>query len=55
MGIGSLGLYGMNQSNSGYETVYADRTIPLLDLGTILDRIQHAYINAIHAARRQGC
>ena len=33
--IGGVGLYGMNQTVAGLQTVYADRTVPLADLGSI--------------------
>ncbi len=36
-GIGSLGLYGINQSNAGLRSLYEDRLIPSVQLGTILD------------------
>ena len=37
IGIGALGLYGINQSNGGLKTVYEDRTVTSVQLGTILD------------------
>ena len=33
--VGSLGLYGLNQSNASLQTVYIDRLIPANDLGDI--------------------
>jgi methyl-accepting chemotaxis protein len=37
VGIGTLGLYGFNHSNAGLKTVYEDRLIPSVQLGSILD------------------
>lgn len=37
IGVGSIGLYGINQANKGLETVYKDRTQPAIDLATIND------------------
>ena len=37
VGVGSLGLFGINQSNSGLKTVYEDRLVPSVQLGSILD------------------
>ncbi len=36
VGIGSLGLYGINQSNAGLKSVYEDRTVTAVMLGKIL-------------------
>lgn len=52
--IGSLGLYGINQSNQGLKTVYEDRTIPAVDLSTILDKMQRTRLNAMAAATMQS-
>ena len=35
--IGAFGLYGFNQSNQTVKSVFADRMIPAVQLGTILD------------------
>ena len=35
--IGVLGLYGINQSNTGLKSVYEDRTVTAVQLGKILD------------------
>ncbi|MBU0593383.1 MAG: methyl-accepting chemotaxis protein [Gammaproteobacteria bacterium] len=48
--VGVLGLAGMNASNQGLKTVYEDRTIPLMDLGTIIDKINIIRLNAVVAA-----
>ena len=29
IGVGSLGLYGLNQTNDGFRSVYEDRAVPL--------------------------
>ena len=50
MGIGGLGLYGISQSNDGLKTVYEDRTVPAIDLGLVLDRMQRIRLNAVVAA-----
>lgn len=50
VGIGGLGLFGINQSNDGLKTVYEDRTVPAIDLGLVLDRMQRVRLNAVVAA-----
>ena len=50
VGIGGLGLYGVNQSNEGLKTVYEDRTVPAVDLATINDHWQVIRMNAVVAA-----
>jgi methyl-accepting chemotaxis protein I, serine sensor receptor len=50
IGIGGLGLYGINQSNEGLKTVYEDRTVPAVDLATINDHWQVIRMNAVTAA-----
>ena len=50
VGIGSLGLYGINQSNAGLKSVYEDRTVPAVMLGKILDVWYQVRRNAIDAA-----
>ncbi|MGZ0019218.1 methyl-accepting chemotaxis protein [Nitrosomonas sp. wSCUT-2] len=42
VGVGGLGLYGIDQSNGGLKTVYEDRTVVLSDLGTIIDRMHRS-------------
>ncbi|MCE7914102.1 MAG: HAMP domain-containing protein [Nitrosomonas sp. PRO4] len=37
VGVGALGLYGSNQSNQSVKTVYVDRMVPAVQLGSILD------------------
>ncbi|BAO28702.1 methyl-accepting chemotaxis protein [Sulfuritalea hydrogenivorans] len=50
LAIGALGLYGINTSNHGLQTVYEDRTVPLMDLGKIIDKINLVRLNAVAAA-----
>ena len=50
VGVGSLGVYGLNQTNSAFKSVYEDRTIPLGDLGLIVDRMQRVRLNAAISA-----
>ncbi len=35
IGIGGIGLYGMSESVKGLEHVYKDRTVPLVDIGSM--------------------
>jgi len=39
LGIGILGLYGINKSNEGVRTVYEDRTIALGQISEIQERL----------------
>ncbi len=48
--VGSLGLWGMNQSNRGLYTVYVDRTIPVGDLSTILYLVMQNRVYLMDAA-----
>ena len=50
IGIGALGLYGVNQSNQGLKTVYEDRTVVAVDLATLNDHWQVIRMNAVIAA-----
>ncbi len=50
VGVGSLGVYGLNQTNGAFKSVYEDRTIPLGDLGLIVDRMQRVRLNAAISA-----
>ena len=47
--IGVMGLWGMGQSNLGLKVVYEDRTIPLMDLGKVLDKMNLTRLNAVVA------
>jgi len=48
--IGALGLSGMSGSNQGLKSVYEDRTVPLMDLGKIIDKINLIRLNAVVAS-----
>ena len=48
--IGGTGLFGMNKANEGLRTVYEDRTVPLMDLGLVIDMINRMRTNAVIAA-----
>ncbi|AEJ02468.1 methyl-accepting chemotaxis sensory transducer [Nitrosomonas sp. Is79A3] len=54
VGIGSLGLYGINQSNAGLKSVYEDRTVPAVQLGKILDVWHLVRRNATEAAQAKN-
>ena len=49
-GVGSYGIYGVNQTNNKLKTVYEDRTVPLADISGILDRAQRSRLNAVIAS-----
>lgn len=48
--VGSLGMYSLNETNQSFKGVYEDRTVPLGDLGMVLDRMQRTRLNAAIAA-----
>jgi hypothetical protein len=48
--IGGLGLFGTSKANQGMGTIYEDRTVPLMDLGLVIDMINRMRINALTAA-----
>ena len=48
--VGGVGLVGMSKSNDGLRTVYDDRTVPLMDLGLIIDMANRVRTNAVVAA-----
>ena len=50
VGVGGIGLFGIDQSNKGLQTVYEDRTVPAVDLGTMNDHWQVVRMNAVVAA-----
>jgi len=50
IGVGGLGIYGLNQTNDAFRGVYEDRAVPLGDLGFVLDRMQRVRLNAVMAA-----
>jgi len=39
VGIGSFGIHGLNQTNDAFKGVYEDRTVPLGELGLVIDRM----------------
>lgn len=47
VGIGGIGVYGMNQMDTAFKGVYDDRVLPLGDLGVVLDRIQRIRFNTV--------
>src|SRR3569623_1403324 len=48
--IGGIGLSGMSKTDAGLKTVYEDRTVPLMDLGRIIDMANRNRTNALIAA-----
>ena len=48
--IGVIGMLGMSKANEGLQTVYADRTVPLMDLGLVIDMANRIRTNAVVAA-----
>ena len=50
IGIGGMGIYGLNQTNDGFRDVYENRTAPIGDLGFIVDRMQRIRLNATISA-----
>ena len=48
--IGLIGLNGMSKSETGLKTVYEDRTVPLMDLGLVIDMANRIRTNAVIAA-----
>lgn len=54
IGIGSLGLYGINQSNEGLRVVYENRLKPAVQLGTILDTWYQVRKNTTDAAQSKN-
>ncbi|MBL8498319.1 HAMP domain-containing protein [Nitrosomonas sp. JL21] len=50
IGVGSLGVYGLSQTNDSFKGVYEDRAVPLGDLGMVLDRMQRARLNTAMSA-----
>ncbi|TXI16807.1 MAG: HAMP domain-containing protein [Nitrosomonas sp.] len=50
IGVGALGIYGLNQTNDSFKGVYEDRAVPLGDLALILDRVQRARLNTTMSA-----
>jgi len=48
--VGGMGLFGMSKANEGLRTVYEDRTVPLMDLGLVIDMVNRIRTNAVVAA-----
>lgn len=48
--IGAIGLMGISQSNAALRTVYEDRTVPLVDLGLVIDMVNRVRTNAVVAS-----
>ena len=48
--IGSVGLFGIIKSNDALKTVYEDRTVPLVDMGHMIDMVNRIRTNAVVAA-----
>jgi methyl-accepting chemotaxis protein len=49
LAVGAAGLKGMSGAVNGLETVYADRTIPLVDLGNIQRLLLSSYADVLRA------
>ncbi|CAM5521834.1 HAMP domain-containing methyl-accepting chemotaxis protein [Thauera mechernichensis] len=49
--VGALGIRGMSQSNTGLETVYQDRVVPLRDLKVIADVYAVNIVDTAHKVR----
>lgn len=50
MGVGGLGIYGLNQTNDSFRGLYEDRAVPLGDLALIVDRMQRIRLNTAMSA-----
>ncbi len=50
IGVGSLGIYGLNQTNDAFRSTYEDRAVPLGDLALIVDRMQRIRLNTTVSA-----
>ncbi|MDP2111447.1 MAG: MCP four helix bundle domain-containing protein, partial [Thiobacillus sp.] len=50
LGGAAIGLYGINENGKGIETIYEDRTVPLVDMGLIIDMVNRIRTNAVIAA-----
>jgi methyl-accepting chemotaxis protein len=47
LGGAAIGLYGITENGKGLETVYEDRTVPLTDLGRIIDMVNRIRTNTV--------
>jgi methyl-accepting chemotaxis protein len=50
IGVGGLGIHGLNQTNDAFRGVYQDRAVPLGDLALIVDRMQRIRLNTATAS-----
>jgi methyl-accepting chemotaxis protein len=50
LGGAAIGLYGISENGKGIETIYEDRTVPLMDLGLIIDMANRTRTNAVVTA-----
>ena len=37
--LGGVGIVGMGKADDGLRTVYEDRTVPLMDMGLVIDMV----------------
>ncbi len=47
LGGAVIGLYGISENGKGIKAVYEDRTVPLVDLGLIIDMVNRIRTNAV--------
>ncbi len=47
LGGAAIGLYGITENGKGLETVYEDRTVPLVDLGLVIDMVNRIRTNMV--------
>jgi len=50
LGGAAIGLYGISENGKGIETIYEDRTVPLMDMGLIIDMVNRIRTHAVVAA-----
>ena len=50
LAVGIIGLNGMSKSEAGLKTVYEDRTVPLMDLGLVIDMVNRIRTHAVTAS-----
>ncbi len=49
--VGTMGLYGMGESNSGLKSVYDDRVVPLKQLKDVSDMYAVNVVDSAHKVR----
>ena len=54
VGIGGMGVYGMNQMDTAFKSVYDNRVLPLGDLGRVLDSMQRIRFNTIISSNSEN-